>query len=248
MLDFKTIASSSAGCCYVVHGTYGPPLLVEAGVRFKRVQQALDYRLTKLAGCVLSHSHGDHACSAKTIMTAGVETYASAETWEALGLTDHHRANTVELFKKYQVGNWLVTPFDAVHDAPGTFGYVIENGEDRLLFLTDSAYCKYEAPGLTHIAIECNFDPEIMRDNARSGSIHTQRYTRTTQTHMSIDRLVEWLNANDLSKVQEIRLLHLSDVNSNAEDFKTRLQKETGKLVYIEPATSDLDNPYWKTH
>jgi len=39
--------------------------------------------------------------------------------------------------------------------------------------------------------------------------------------------------ANDLSKVREIWLLHLSDNNSNAERFKQEIQELTGRMVFI---------------
>jgi hypothetical protein len=41
------------------------------------------------------------------------------------------------------------------------------------------------------------------------------------------------LKANDLSKVQEIWLLHLSEQNSCEKRFKEEVQKITGKPTYI---------------
>jgi hypothetical protein len=41
------------------------------------------------------------------------------------------------------------------------------------------------------------------------------------------------MQANDLSKVQEIWLLHLSDGNSDADRFKREIQELTGKPVYV---------------
>ena len=50
---------------------------------------------------------------------------------------------------------------------------------------------------------------------------------------MSIDTVEEFLEANDLSKLQQVYLLHLSDNNSNANKFKDRIQKKTGAEVYV---------------
>ena len=50
---------------------------------------------------------------------------------------------------------------------------------------------------------------------------------------MSIDTAIKTLEAFDLSTVQQIYLLHLSNDNSNAEVFKERVQATTGKEVYI---------------
>ena len=50
---------------------------------------------------------------------------------------------------------------------------------------------------------------------------------------MSIDTLLDLLRSNDMTKVRQIYLLHLSDNNSDAEAFKKMVQQETGAEVYI---------------
>jgi phosphoribosyl 1,2-cyclic phosphodiesterase len=51
-----------------------------------------------------------------------------------------------------------------------------------------------------------------------------------------LEQVKEFLKANDLSKVQQIVLIHLSDGNSDEALFKTEIQKLTGKPVYVAPA------------
>jgi phosphoribosyl 1,2-cyclic phosphodiesterase len=51
--------------------------------------------------------------------------------------------------------------------------------------------------------------------------------------HMSIEQTREMLLSNDLSKVREIWLIHLSDSNSDAEAFRDDIQAATGKPVYV---------------
>ena len=43
----------------------------------------------------------------------------------------------------------------------------------------------------------------------------------------------EFLRANDLSKVEEIHLLHLSDGNSDEARFKREIQELTGRVVMV---------------
>ena len=50
---------------------------------------------------------------------------------------------------------------------------------------------------------------------------------------MSIETLLDLLRSNDMSKVRQIYLLHLSDNNSDAEAFKRQVRQETGAEVYI---------------
>jgi len=55
----------------------------------------------------------------------------------------------------------------------------------------------------------------------------------TDSAYVSIETLLDLLQANDMSKVRQIYLLHLSDGNSDAEAFKRQVQQETGAEVYI---------------
>lgn len=234
MIDFRTLASSSDGCCYVVRSSADrAPLLIDAGIRYAAIQQALDFRVTGLAGALVSHCHGDHSKSVRDLLRAGVNVYASPETWEELGLGGH-RAKSILPDKPATVGNWVVRAFDAVHDAPGTLGFLIAAPcGKRLLYLTDTAYSRYRFEGVNVIAIECNHSRDIAHRNAVEGAIPFARYRRTVTNHMSLERLLALLKANDLSAVEEIHLLHLSDANSDESAFKLAVQKATGKPTYI---------------
>ena len=50
---------------------------------------------------------------------------------------------------------------------------------------------------------------------------------------MEINTTLNFLKANDLSKITNIVLTHLSDSNSNEAEFKTSVENLTGKLVYV---------------
>lgn len=50
---------------------------------------------------------------------------------------------------------------------------------------------------------------------------------------MSLETCIELLKANDLSKVKEIHLIHLSDSNSDAEEFRRTIEDMTKIPVYI---------------
>jgi phosphoribosyl 1,2-cyclic phosphodiesterase len=81
--------------------------------------------------------------------------------------------------------------------------------------------------------VEANHSMEIMRANSESGRIDHARFNRTAHTHMSIERLIELLKANDLSKAQQIWLLHLSSENSSEDDFKDKVQRATGVPTFV---------------
>lgn len=232
MITFNPLASSSAGCAYHISADGLPPILIDAGIPFKQIQEGIGFSSTELAGCLVSHAHGDHCKAVKQLLRTGVKVYAHPATWLHMGITSPF-ARIVQPKRQYDVGGWKVTPFEAEHDLEGTLGFIVECGPYKLLYLTDSAYCRYTFEGLTHIFIECNHSWAMVKANAIGGSLSRHRAGRTARTHMSLERLIEMLKSIDLSKVEKIYLLHLSDTNSDEVAFKEAVQKATGVPVYI---------------
>ncbi len=231
MVGIRSLASSSAGNAYLV--TDGrSPLLLDCGLAYRELQRATSHRLTGLAGCLLSHEHMDHAKAAADLMRAGVDCYMSQGTADALGLSGH-RLRVVKPLQQVQIGAWTVLPFDTVHDAKEPLGFLVATQGAKLLYLTDSAYCKYRFNGLTHILIECNHAADILNENVENGSVPAAMRRRVMRSHMSLSTVKGFLKANDLSRVREIHLIHLSDSNSDAMRFKSEIQALTGKPVYV---------------
>jgi phosphoribosyl 1,2-cyclic phosphodiesterase len=231
MIEIKTLASGSKGNCYYV--TDGStPLLLECGIPFKSIRKALNFNTSNLAACLVTHEHNDHSAGLKDALRAGINCYMSAGTAEAIGI-DHHRIKKVEARKNFTIGSWKVLPFDVQHDVSEPYGFLLQNKSgERLLFATDTYYIRYKFKGLTHLLIECNYSMEILNDNIQSGRVHKGMKNRLIKSHFSLENVKEFLKANDLSKVQDIHLLHLSDTNSNEEQFKREIQELTGKVVY----------------
>jgi phosphoribosyl 1,2-cyclic phosphodiesterase len=129
-----------------------------------------------------------------------------------------------------------VVGFHAVHDAPGTMGFLVGSPDGgRLLYLTDSAYTPYTFDGLTHVAVEVNHDLDLMRGKTVDGQIDPVRYRRTVSNHMSLNRALDLLRAIDKRRLQEVWLLHLSDANSDEAAFKAAVQEVVGVPVHVAP-------------
>jgi phosphoribosyl 1,2-cyclic phosphodiesterase len=248
MVEFLSVASSSQGCAYILRAPGGaPPLLLDAGVRFQLIQQVLGFTVSKLAGCLVTHAHGDHCAAVPELLKAGVEVYGSEGFWQTFrhGIWgDHHRAHVVKAETQFKVGPWSVKGFDVVHDAEDTLGFLVSGYDDKVLYLTDTAYSKYKFEGVTVMAIEANWGEEHMRASSASGRIHGERFRRTASNHMSIERLERLLDANDLSSLREVHLLHLSDANSDAEEFKRRVMRKTGVPVYVAAKDATKEVPF----
>lgn len=230
-MDIKVLASSSRANAYRISDGK-TALLLEAGLSYKELQRALEFKTTELTAVLITHEHKDHSRAVADLAKAGIDCYMSAGTKEALGLSGHR---IHELWPKVQtqIGTWTVLPFETQHDAAEPLGYLLASGQEKLLFTTDTYYIRYKFNELTHIMVECNYAADILQENVEAERIPAALKQRLLQSHFSLANVKEFLRANNLSKVEEIHLLHLSDGNSDEARFKREIQELTGRVVMV---------------
>lgn len=247
MIEIKTLASGSKGNCYLIDDGK-TPLLLECGISIKEIRRGTGFRLGEVQGCLISHEHQDHCKSIKDIVKAGIDVYASRDTFMMLDIDsllniNNHRIHDIKLrelnskhkvYKSFRIGTWAIQPFETQHDSLEPLGYLLANqAGGKLLFATDTYYLKYQFKGLTHIMLECNYALDILNENIRTGRVPASQKKRLLKSHFSLENAKEFLRSNDLSRVEEIHLLHLSERNSDAEQFKREIQELTGKMVLV---------------
>lgn len=231
-MEIKVLASGSSGNCYHISNDRNS-ILIECGLPWKQIQQGVNFRTSQLAGCLVTHEHQDHCKAVRDVMKAGIDCYMSQGTAEALKLSGH-RLHIVEPLKQFKVGAWAVLPMDAQHDAKNPLGFLLaDKAGNKILFATDTYYLKYKFSGLTHILVECNYALDILQENVAARLVPVAVKNRVLRSHFSLEHVKDFLKANDLSKVREIWLLHLSDSNSDAARFKRGVQELTGKPTFI---------------
>ena len=243
-MKLQVIGSSSSGNCYIL-GNDHEAIVIECGIPFKRVQEAVDFDINRISGALVSHEHGDHAKHVQRFLDARIPCYMSIGTQEALGLTDNRLVCGMKPGgNPYHVGNFKVQGFETRHDAADPFGFLIYHPECGMtLFATDTYYLEYTFAGLNNILIECNYRQDILDANIASGKLNPALRNRTIKSHMSFDTCKETLLCNDLSKVNNIVLIHLSSGNSDAAAFRDGIQKATHKTVHVaEPGLQVLFN------
>ena len=183
-------------------------------------------------GVLVSHEHGDHAKSVMQLIDNGVAVYMSEGTKAALGDVAKY-AEVVRPDTIKNIGKWRIQPFRTQHDAAEPLGFVIEDGEDRLLFATDTFFLPYKFLNLTQIMVECNYALDILDKNLLSGRVTQSQAKRLLTSHFSLHNLKSYLRDQDLSRVKVIYLMHISSVNGDQERFKKEIQSVTGKPVKI---------------
>lgn len=218
-MTFTSLASSSHGNCYVVSDGE-TAILLECGISFRRIKKGLEFDLSAIRACLVSHEHKDHAKSVMDLIKSGVEVFASEGTAEAL---DCALITPVEAGAQFRVGSLEIMPFATFHDAAEPLGFLVYSRADgeRLAFATDTVNLGYQFPKVNLLALEANYDKDIL---ARCERMPDKVKKRVANSHMEIGTLCRYLQGADLSACREIYLLHLSDASANEGDFVRRVR------------------------
>lgn len=241
-MRLKVIGTGSKGNAYLLYNDQ-ECLMIECGVNIKDIKVALDFDFSKVVGCILTHEHKDHSKAAKDVLKAGIKIYSSPGTQEAVGIFKNHNSKAFWNGKSFMLGNFKIMGFDVKHDAAEPSGFMIYHPEcGKVLFLTDTYYCPYTFKGLNNIIIEANYSDEII-----AGKMTEMKFlkNRIIQSHMSLKTCIQTIKANDISAVNNIVLIHLSDSNSNEVQFRNETMKATGCTVTV--ANNGDDIPFNKT-
>ena len=89
----------------------------------------------------------------------------------------------------------------------------------------------FRVGGFRVLPFDVKHDAALLAENARAGIVSEAQRVRVIESHMSLDTCRETLQANDLSETRRIILIHLSDRNSDATQFKKTIARATGREV-----------------
>lgn len=245
-MRLNVLGSDSNGNCYVLQNDK-EALIIEAGVRFSEVKKALKWQLSKVVGAVITHEHNDHAKYVRDFVSNGITVLALPSVFKAKGIDSLSFRKEIEPMHGYIVGSFRVFAMPVCHDVP-CVGFIIEHEDmGRMLFVTDTMMLEYRVPGLNHILLEANYAEDILDAKIEAGSVPLSMKPRLIHSHMEIETTKGILRANDLSGVNEIVLIHLSNGNSDERRFVREVQETSGKPVYAAVAGLELNlsiNPY----
>lgn len=245
-MTLKCLGSASSGNCYIITND-NEAIIIEMGVPFKKIKEAMNFEISKIKGVCLSHEHQDHSRFIWQAIETGINVYSSSETLNAIKLKTNHFAKPISNMKLFNICNFNVLPFDLIHDVHCT-GFIINHEETgNIVFLTDTAYSTFRFANIKHWLIECNYSQDLLDKNTENGNISDYVRKRIMRSHMSIETVKNLLNANDLSQTQNICLLHLSNSNSDGLRFKKEIEELTGKQVFIADKGTEINlnnNPF----
>lgn len=238
MINIKVIGSGSSGNCYLADFN-GTQILLECGLPFKTIQKALNFKLSSIEACLVTHEHIDHSKAVKDLLKNSIDVYATKGTFDALNVKSHRAISFLKDKEDtycYKFFNrFCILPFQAIHDAQEPVSFYIQDihTKESLLFVTDTAYMPYKIPNVDVLMVECNYVKNVINTNLKNESLNLILRNRIVKNHMSLETLLIALKQANLSNLKKIYVLHLSDANSEEKSILEAIQKATGVIVEI---------------
>ena len=226
MMNVKVLASGSSGNCTLIKTSAGENILCDVGIPLMKICKSMKFAPIDFA--IITHEHGDHAqvTAIKTLLANGTELYMTAGTQKALKLEDRHN---LHIFKAQSdmtplnVGSCRLMALNSVHDAAEGIVFKLYDADDVILYSTDTKFPPFwnDGQAFTKMIMEANFSESTL---AESG-IDARQKERVFNTHTSIENLVNYLENQELQRLKEVHLIHISKRHGDGSDFKAALKK-----------------------
>lgn len=145
----------------------------------------------------------------------------------------------------FKVGAFHVTGFYLPHTTRDkdtgalipcpNFGYLIQCGDEKLLYMTDWEYCSYvfKKQRINYMVLECNHMDNLM-DSSSANYIHALK------GHSSLSVVKDFVEVNKTPDLRNIILCHLSSENADPETMQKEVQTVAGKWVSVAVAKAGM--------
>jgi ribonuclease BN (tRNA processing enzyme) len=211
---FNCAGTGSKGNCYCIRDPDGEILLLDCGLPKEKILRMVDYDLSKIAGCVVSHEHSDHynRSSVRTLRKMGIP------------MVIPHK----DICDCLKGENFVVRRFPVEHDVPCWGFYITNKHLGRILYITDTEYVRlnFKHLGVAYIIVECNYQKDLV-------NLDDPKMARVFQTHMEEQTCLDFIKANQTKNLGAVILIHMSRDGCDAEQAKNRIATEVNVPVYV---------------
>lgn len=246
---------SQYGNCYALMSGDEEILLLDCGCKYREILRGIDYRIADVAGCLLTHIHGDHAKSYKNLTKNGIEIYSNNDTVRHFGAYD-----PIEYFdlgiggmigkkerKPFECGSFNVIPFYLPHTTKDkdtgeiipcpNFGYFIQHKDmGSLVYMTDFEYptLSFRSAKINHLLCEVNYCEEFVDKSAAN-------FEHRLKGHLSFETFKEKvLKQNMTDALKTVTICHLSDAAADEQMILNQTKEITGNDIEVNIAKGSL--------
>lgn len=217
----KCLGSGSSGNCYLL-STETETLILDCGIPIREIKKGLDWDISKVVGVLCTHAHLDHAKSVKDFENMGIR------VWKP-----YHESNLTDCMK---FCSFSVQCFPLPHNGTPSFGFYINVDGQKILYLTDYEYCKFNFKSLAvnHIICECNYQKELVERDLPN-------YEHKIRGHCSLETCKSFIASNKTYALRTVILCHMGAETTIAEECLSEVQNVVGEGVSVFLARKGLE-------
>jgi phosphoribosyl 1,2-cyclic phosphodiesterase len=222
MIKLTSLGSGSKGNSVLVDNGKNR-VLIDAGLNIKTIYKKLlelSLTLNDIDGILLTHEHDDHIKSVETLSTI-IPVYSHPDTLEVVSnkFSIPIKQQMAVEEKQFNIGTFDILPFRTSHDAVHPYGYVINDCDSKLSYITDTGYISKGVMGLIKgsniVMIESNHDKELL--NSGSYPYFLKQRILSELGHLCNEECALTIFSLIESGTDKLMLAHLSEKNNLPE-------------------------------
>lgn len=240
-MKVAVLASGSKGNCTYLK-TNNHNILIDMGMTTKYIENAL-IELGVLPSSIdiifITHDHNDHISALKTFTKKHKpKVYLTSKLNDVLNLD-----NCSFLEKENKIDSLLVEVIKTSHDASDSVGFIFEEDNTSLVYITDTGYIN-----IKYKEILSNKNMYIMESNHDIETLMNGRYRYDLKMrilsdigHLSNESTADYLSEYVGEKTTKIVLAHLSEENNREEIAYKTVSSKVSKEIIIAKQNKRTD-------
>ncbi len=229
MLKFISFGSGSSGNCYYL-ATATDALLIDSGLGIRLLKKHFkEYGVTlaSVHNILITHDHADHIKSVGYMSNDyNLPVYTTKYVHDGIKRNycvskkiPAEHIHYIEKGKTYQIGEFLVTPFEVPHDSSDNVGYRIEYKDIVFCIITDAGSITDEIreniSQANYLVLEANHDEEMVLSGPYPQYLKSR--ILSANGHLSNKNCAVAIAENMSENLRMVWLCHLSEENNHPE-------------------------------
>ena len=213
-MRYYVFASGSKGNCTLISSS-NRYLLIDNGLShraFKGHLSNINVDFEKINTVLVTHKHSDHCIGLDIFQLENI--YSSKQT--TVLLDENHE---LKPYKTYYLNGFKVTVIPTSHDASGSIGFVIEDDDEKLVYVTDTGYLYDKVmdylKDADYYIFESNHDVRMLLATDRPQYLIDR--IMGDKGHLSNEDSALYLSELISSRTKEVVLAHLSEEANTPE-------------------------------
>ena len=235
-MKIRSFSSGSKGNCSYIEGN-DKKILIDAGISYHRILSSLknlSLTIDDIDALFITHTHKDHIAGLEVLAKhAPLKIYIQEGIYkEVKNILPREKVEFIT--PQVTLGTMTIQSFPTSHDALFSCGFLIEEDENSLVYVTDTGYIprKYlnQLTNKTVYFFETNHDEEMLMNG--SYPYYLKQRVLGDKGHLSNRLAASYLKFLIGDNTKEIILAHLSEHNNDEELAVKTVLSEVEKTSY----------------